>query len=195
MRWFLIIIAALGVGVYSALWMAGLAGGKPPVSFSDIEVGGWYGDRSIGDKSANPYTRARVARHGLLALNRSEAIYFIRARDDEGNPLLEECTYELSGEGQDAFWWSITLYTESRLPMNNDLAMSVDATSLGNGPWRVTISPQQPSDRAIWLSSSKAGTFDLLLRLYRPSKDVLSKPEANVNPPNIRKLRCSSEHV
>jgi len=173
-RLLLLALTGLMLGVVSALWMSGLIGLKgSPASFTDINVEGWTSDRSIGALSADPYTRARVARYGLLALAKEEAVYFTRKTDDEGDPLLEACRYELSGGPQNAFWWSITLYdADSRLPMNDDAALSVDATLVGDAPeWTALIAPARPapvqSAPRHWLSSRAAGTFDLTLRLYR----------------------------
>ena len=191
-----IVLALVGLllGGMSALWMSGLVGKRASASFASINVNEWTSDSSIGAVSADAYTRARVARHGLLALAKEEAIYFTRNTDDAGNPLLETCTYEISGEPQDAFWWSITLYdATSRLPMNDDDALSIDATTIGNVPnWTAIISPTRP-DTAHWLSSREAGQFDLTLRLYRPAQDVIDAPELALAAPAIRKIRC--EHA
>lgn len=184
-------IAGLLLGGASALYMSGLIGPKSIDAFSDIDVEGWRSDRSIGSASADPYTRARVSRHGLLALAKEEAIYFTRATDDADAPLDDACIYELSGGQQDAFWWSITLYdADSRLPMNDDDALSIDATTIGeDAKWTATISPTQP-ETGHWLSSRNADLFDLTLRLYRPADEVILRPEETLIAPSIRKLSC-----
>jgi len=185
------ILAGLLFGGLSALWIAGLLGGGTLARFATINVDGWSSDPSIGSASANAYTRARIARHGLLALAKEEAIYFSRNTDDKGDPLLEDCTYELSGGPQDAFWWSITLYdSDSRLPMNEDDHLSLDATTVGNvDEWSAIISATKP-DAGYWLSSRSAGQFDLTLRLYRPAGDVIEMPETRLFAPQIRKIEC-----
>ncbi|MEL7486710.1 MAG: DUF1214 domain-containing protein [Pseudomonadota bacterium] len=190
-----VIIAGLAVGVLSALWAAGLVDfGARGATFSDVDVDGWATDRAIGSASANPYTRARVARHGLLALAKEEAIYFTRRVDADGAPFREACAYEISGAPIDAAWWSVTLYdAESRLPMNDDGALSIDATGLGNdGAWRAVIAAKEPAEGA-WLSSRNAGAFDLTLRLYRASRAILEDPQTTLTPPRITRLSCSDE--
>ena len=186
-----VIVMGLLVGGLSTLWMLGLFGKGSLASFATINVEGWTSDPSIGAASADPYTRARVARHGLLALAKEEAIYFTRNTDDAGNRLSEDCRYELSGGPQDAFWWSITLYdTDSRLPMNGDGHLSLDATTLGNRhDWSAIISPDEP-EAEHWLSSRSAGTFDLTLRLYRPAPDVIEDPQSRLTAPRIQNLGC-----
>ncbi|MBA4768235.1 MAG: DUF1214 domain-containing protein, partial [Porphyrobacter sp.] len=98
------------LGLGSALWLAGLWPQRSKMAFGDVDVGGWRSDFAIGSEAADPYTRARVARHGLLALAKTEAVYFTRATDDTGAPLREACTYILSGGTMPAGWWSVTLY-------------------------------------------------------------------------------------
>ncbi|MEO1406991.1 MAG: DUF1214 domain-containing protein [Pseudomonadota bacterium] len=187
----IIVLFGLIFGSASALRMAGLLGGGSLSRFATVNVNDWTSDPSIGAASANAYTRARIARHGLLALSKEEAIYFGRNSDDAGDPLVEDCTYELSGGPQDAFWWSITLYdADSRLPMNEDEHLSLDATTVGNtSEWTATISPERP-DQGYWLSSRSAGQFDLTLRLYRPAADVIEDPENRLFAPRIRKVSC-----
>jgi hypothetical protein len=187
-------IISLGVifGIASALWMSGLIGGKGIDSFADVNAGGWGSDWAIGSAAADPYLRARIARHGLLALSKQEAVYFVRKVDDEGNALRPDCRYKLSGGGQDAMWWSITLYDkDSRLPMNTDNALSIDATKVGDADnWSAIIAPEKPKESGFWISSAQATQFDLMLRIYRPSQSVLNNPQVNVNAPNIRRVDC-----
>ncbi|MEM1104784.1 MAG: DUF1214 domain-containing protein [Pseudomonadota bacterium] len=186
-------VLGIAVGGLSALWMSGLTGGSG-FPFSDVEVRGWASDWSIGSAAAGPYTRARVARHGLLALTKSEAVYFMTATDSEGRALSEDCTYAMTGGRQPAAWWSITLYDAlSRLPMNTDGALSIDHSQLNDlDTWEAVISATRPEDGRLWLSSRNAGAFDLTLRLYRPDGDLLDAPEAQLNPPEIKRLTCRS---
>lgn len=186
-------LTGLLLGGVSAFWMSGLFGAAPVTPASDISLEGWVSDWAIGSTSANAYTRARVARHGLLALAKEEAVYFIRNRDDDGDPLKASCHYELQGGRQDAAWWSITLYDEeSRLPMNDDGALSIDATTVGDADtWTAVISQTRPEDR-LWLSSRGAEQFDLTLRLYRPLPSLLATPETKLNPPSIGKRHCGA---
>src|SRR5690606_35400144 len=64
----------------------------------------WFGNRNAGSAAADPYTRGIVAKIGLLALNRSETIYFHRYKDENGEALREGCAYELSGGDLPTRW-------------------------------------------------------------------------------------------
>jgi hypothetical protein len=197
------VVAGCAVGIGSALGMAGLLPGANSLAFGDVDVGGWRSDFAIGSQAADPYTRARVARHGLLALAKSEAVYFTRTVDDAGEPLREACTYRLTTGAMPAGWWSITLYNgESLLPDNTDEALSINAAQdsvarmgdeiIGRGV-AATIAPRRPKDGGLWISSRNAGRFDLTLRLYMPTDDLLADPENALDPPKVERLACEGE--
>ena len=185
------VILGLALGLGSALWLAGLWPARSTMAFGDVDVGGWRSDFAVGSEAADPYTRARVARHGLLALAKTEAVYFTRATDDTGAPLREACSYRLSGAAMPAQWWSVTLYDrQSMLPANTDAALSIDAERAGSGAWSAVIAPRRPADGALWISSRRAGQFDLTLRLYMPDVTLLTEPNAALKPPRVERLSC-----
>lgn len=194
------VVVGGGVGLGSALAMAGLLPGSNPMAFGNVDAGGWRSDFAIGTAAADPYTRARVARHGLLALAKSEAVYFTRTVDDDGEPLREACSYRLRIGAMPAGWWSITLYdATSLLPGNTDAALSVNAGQdsvarigdevVGQGV-TATIAARRPEGRGLWISSRKSGQFDLTLRLYMPDAALLADPAGALDPPRIKRLSC-----
>ncbi|MDP3460692.1 MAG: DUF1214 domain-containing protein [Hyphomonas sp.] len=183
--------ALLGLG--SALAAAGIVGPGMRLG-GGVDVSGWTSDWTIGSAAANPWTRARVARHGLLALNKDEAVYFTRNTDNADARLTEDCTYRVSGGDMPALWWSVTLYdATSYLPANQDSALSFDQTKAGlegdEAAWSFVIAAEGPETGG-WVSSHKAGKFDLTLRLYKPAADLIADPEGVLTPPVIEKLSC-----
>jgi hypothetical protein len=185
------VVAGSLLGIGSALWLAGLWPEGRSLAFGNVDVGGWRSDFAIGSEAADPYTRARVARHGLLALAKSEAVYFTRATDDTGAALSNRCHYRLSGGPMPAGWWSVTLYDgQSMLPANSDGALSIDASRADKGAWEALIAPQRPDDGSLWISSRGAETFDLTLRIYMPSAALLENPSAALTPPRIERISC-----
>ncbi len=180
-------------GLGTALAAAGIIGPGVLIGGS-VQTGGWSSDWTIGSKAANPWTRARVARHGLFALTKEEAVYFSRKTDDDGRRLRETCTYEVSGGALPALWWSITLYDgTSFLPRNTDEALSfdlTDASAIGDPTaWAFTIAAAAQAEGG-WVSSRAAGEFDLTLRLYKPSPELIANPEAVLDAPRIRMVTC-----
>ncbi|MEM1035223.1 MAG: DUF1214 domain-containing protein [Pseudomonadota bacterium] len=197
--WFICSILGLAIGAISALFMAGLLFVGPKLG-GTLVVDGWASDWSIGSETANPYVRARVARHGLLALQKEEAVYFTKATDQSGEPLREACIYRVEGSRLPATWWSITLYdAQSRLPMNTDSRLSFDKTQAefafgGDAAWLFNVRASAIADDSLpWVSSRAAGEFDLMLRLYRPTADFLDDPVSVLEPPQIIRLACDGE--
>jgi len=195
----LIMLTLLGgaLGALSALWFGGLMSNGPKIG-NAVEIEGWSSDWAIGSENANPYVRARVARNGLFALRKEEAVYFVKAVDDEGARLIEACTYRVSGGPFPAQWWSITLYDgDSRLPMNTDARLSFDQTqAVGkfqspNQSWEFQVSSNAPDNAAMpWVSSRSSGAFDLTLRLYQPNASLLATPNDVLDPPSIERISC-----
>ncbi len=191
--WLGFALIGIGIGAYSALAMSGLLPGDRRTG-GPIEVNGWHGDFAMGSAEASPYFRARIARHGLLALANTEAVYFTRLTDDSGRAFTEDCTYRISGAKMPARWWSVTLYNESNfLPSNTDDALSFDASRAGDGPWSAIISPQRPSGAEGWISSKAGGDFDLTFRLYVPDDGVLESPVEMINAPRVERLECGGD--
>lgn len=175
LAWIAAVIAGVVLGLGSA-WAALTFGGA---TFTE-QYGRWHFSRAAGSTAADPYTRAIIARAGLLALSAREAVYFSLYEDEQGRPLSESCVYELNGRPLDARWWSVTLYAEDNyLAQNNDSAHSIDATRVGNDePWAARISPVR-GDAQHWLSSREARRgFVIMLRVYNPQRDFRPSEEA-----------------
>jgi hypothetical protein len=152
----------------------------------------WFGNRNAGSVAADPYTRGIVAKIGLLALNRSETIYFHRYKDEHGRPLREGCVYEMHGGDLPTRWWSITVYAADHfLPINGESAYSVDATQMRrgeDGAWTARIGADR-ADAANWIATRNAGAFSLALRMYNPDESAREN-EATIPFPSIRTISC-----
>jgi len=166
--------AAVLIGAVLGLGSAWAALGIGQTNFME-SYGAWTHSRAAGSAAAGPYTRAIIAREGLLALSAREALYFTLAEDEIGRPLDESCIYELSGRDPAARWWSVTLYADDNfLAQNSDHAHSIDASEVRPGPsgvWRARISPVK-GDAVYWISSRAARRgFSLTLRVYNPQRE------------------------
>ena len=190
------IVFGANFGALTALWFGGMMSGGPTIG-NAIDIDGWRSDWSIGSENANPYVRARVARNGLMGLRKEEAVYFLKTEDDQGDRLIENCVYAVTGRDYPANWWSITIYDSySRLPMNDDQRPSFDQTQAeavyGAGEWQFEVSAAaRDTTEMPWISSRAAGEFDLTLRLYQPSSALLEDPEATLTPPRIQRVSCN----
>ncbi|NWG53637.1 MAG: DUF1214 domain-containing protein [Hydrogenophilaceae bacterium] len=189
LKWAAAVVLGFLLGAGSALLVIGWGAQR-----SSVAAGAWTINTLAGSQSADIYTRAFVARVGLLALAQSETIYFQAAQDADGRPLTEGCRYELAGGPLPARWWSITLYAaDNHLPRNEGDALSIDATSVRAdeaGRWTAVVSAASPQDAENWISSDAAGEgFTLTLRLYNPTDAARNDP-AQVPTPSLRMLGC-----
>jgi hypothetical protein len=185
-------VVGLVAGAISAIYLSGLGTLKNPLG-EQIFLNNWVSNWTIGTKASDPYTTAWVARYGLLALRRSEAVYFIKNRDDDGDRLTEECEYRLSGGALPAQWWSFTVYDpEGFLPLNDDGHLSFDATEVRAGQsWSVVLSSDPPADSSEnWVSTKAGGRFDVTMRLYLPDTAFIETPMDHMVPPTITKIGC-----
>lgn len=156
------------------------------VGENSLTNGPWRTDLVAGSRQADMYTRCRVAVHGLLALNPSEAIYFTARTDDSGNPLNSDKAYRIVGKPPDARWWSITAYGADDFLIDNELGLysfTCDTVAHdSDGNFSIYVSKTRKSGN--WLPLGKSTTFDLCLRLFNPGKSVRENP-ASVELPHI----------
>jgi hypothetical protein len=166
-------VIALGIaGGFGSAWHM-LTRADPPGA---IRAGVWITWPRQGAMDADPYSRAVIARQGLLPLGLGEGLALFARHDDAGDALDGRCRYRLSGRLPPARAWTLTLTDRSgRLPL-------LEADSGRNPPWprtgftsaevlrdeagriAVTVSPMLSSGD--WLPSPSRGTFQLVLRLY-----------------------------
>jgi hypothetical protein len=161
-----------------------------PVLGGGISDGAWNTSLATGSAESGPYQRASVALHGLLALNRSETIYYTARGDDDGNTLSGNCIYRIVGHDPDARWWSITAYgADDFLIPNRANRYSISKNSVNrrdDGSFVAMAAKGRAG--ANWIPVGD-GNFSLTLRLYNPGTSVLANP-AGAALPSIRKASC-----
>ena len=207
MRLALLILAAVVLGLVgglgSALTLSGLVSDRIRLG-EIVEIDGWRSNWSIGTEAVDPYTKAWIARFGLFALRREEAVYFYTTLDAAGQPLDEECVYALDVDEQPGSWWSVTVYDgEGYLPKNADGRLSFDATKAEElQSRRVVLSAVVPEAGAetgegegYWISTRNAGAFDVTLRVYQPTPAAIENPAQAFVLPSIERLSCAGERA
>lgn len=187
LKWTAAIVIGLLLGAASGWAAISLGAG----SFSE-HYGAWRHSRAAGAKAAGMYTRAIIAREGLLALSAREALYFTLAEDEDGRPLQESCIYEIAGRELAARWWSVTLYADDDyLAQNGDHAHSIDASRIhygDDGVWRARISSVK-GNALQWMSSREARRgFSLTLRIYNPHRNFSPSSETL---PTLTTISCA----
>lgn len=186
----LIALSALAVGLLLGLVSLGIVTAQFG-GFSGVRNGAWTLNPLAGSRAADPCTRLGVAVRGLLALNKSETIYFASGEDSAGKALRPDCRYRLDGGPLPARWWSVTLYSDGFLTPNGDDAHSIDLTRTPSGPdgrWSAILGGPRPGQGA-WISTHHARDLSLLLRLYNPAPSVVAQPQS-VALPTLTVLSC-----
>ena len=161
--------------------------------FSDgtLSSGPWQTGKDFGSADASALVRARVALSGLLALPRSEAMYFTARTDSDGAPLDGRCRYAIRGGSFDARWWSITLYDRAGYLVPNPWhRYSVGSAAIAPGADAWVIAIDRAEQPGLWIPSTNAPEFDLTLRLYHPGAGLRDAPQQAALP-EIARLECA----
>ena len=189
MSFFLKSLAVLILGTVLGLamtWAVVFRGDMP----GGIADGAWHTNLSVGSAGGDMRTRAAVALHGLLALNRSETIYYTAMTDDSGARLDGGCAYRIAGRDPDTRWWSITAYgADDYLIANPANRYSISKNSVmrdADGGFDAEVSAASRASN--WIPVARA-PFSLTLRLYNPAPRVAADPVHAVLP-KIEKVSC-----
>jgi hypothetical protein len=144
-----------------------------------VQNGPWTMNPLAGSKGADPYAKLYIARTSVLALNKSETVYFEARIDDEGRALTPACDYVLKGPAPAARWWSVTAYgADDMLIANPGGRYSASAGSVSPGPDDLDIALTPDGSGPNGIATGEGGSFVLLLRLYQPAEDVRAAPDA-----------------
>lgn len=186
----------IACGVIGLVIGASMAWHATGTAFTDGDVrnGPWSTSLAYGIASADALTRAAVARRGLLALPKTETVYWAATRDSAGQLLDGRCTYHLTGKALDSRWWSVTLYdAEGYLQANKARIWSFSGASLSpeesEKGWQVTIAPTRPAG-GHWLPSLPDQRFELTLRMYNPGPKFMQDPRT-AELPALTKEACA----
>ena len=184
--WTVLLGIVLGIGT---AWWALRNGGAAQ---SLVKVGPWETSLLAGSPMADPYTRARVAVVGLLALGRHETVYYVARTDSTGQALRSRCQYRIDGLAPPARWWSLTAYADDhflfeapqdRFSLNGTLAR-LDLL----GEFHVMTGPTKPAggtaidDDLAWLPTPGDRGLELTLRLYHPLPALQRDPSRLIAP-------------
>ena len=174
---------ALVLGLASAWYMVD----APRIG---LGVGAWKAVPAVSAETADPYTRARIARTGEIALGAGEGLVFFAVEDDQGRALSGDCDYVLSGETPAARLWTLTVTDGSgRLPASasgrtgftsRDILRDLDG--------RFDIAVAATARAGNWLPSHASGAIRLVLRLY--DTPLALSPSADMVMPHIERGAC-----
>ena len=180
---------AIGLGGYSVWYALNAQDGV-----GAIRIGQWTAFPEVGTLNADPYSKARVAREGVLTLGQAEGLAFVAERDDAGEPLKRECTYTIEGGYPTARFW--TLYAA-------DLSLGVIDTGkprqsalqsyevLRRPDNSVVISVGSRPAPGNWLLTGGSGKMYFVLTFY-DTPIASSTGLSDVTLPRILKAGCNA---
>jgi hypothetical protein len=156
----LFLALALGGGLASAWYM--IEGGS---RLSTRTFGPWVTWPSAGRPDADPYTRAHIARNGLLPLSSTSELSFKAKTDSRGARLSPACDYAVVMDDFDPAWWDIAVYDgQGRLIANPaDRHAFNSSTAMRELDGRTVITLARDARPGNWLPSGRGARFVLVL--------------------------------
>lgn len=157
-----------------------------------VNIGGWTAFPNIGTPDADPYSKARVAREGVLTLGRAEGLTFIAQRDSTGARLSRACSYVVQGATPPARFWTLYAANENLAVLDTQRKRKPAVSSIGllrtaDNAFAIAISPNATPGN--WLGIDGAGNFTVVLTLYDTPIASSSGIDA-VELPQVLKVGC-----
>ena len=173
-----IILAGAVFGYITALQALGHAGTGPAPGNRDWTQG------IVNDKDAyTVYALAHFRNDGFLPPPRS-SFYFTRFKDDAGDNLRGNCTYELSGNEPQARWWSVSAGAVGA-PTSANAFTAGDAVLQSDGTFVLALSHKPVPGN--WLVTPDVGTMQVSIVLNEPNTQAKGFKLAL---PRLKRLGC-----
>ena len=156
-----------------------------------LKLGAWTTWPNAGTLDTDPYSRARLARHGELPLGAGEGLVLYATSDDSGRAIRAECTYMIDGQTPPARLWTLGLENAAGVPLPGGrtvTAIGGDAiVRRADGSFQVVVSPlPHPGN---WLASAGTGPIRIVVRLYDTTARTLTEL-SDISMPNVRQQEC-----
>lgn len=163
-------------------------------ALTTVRHGPWNAWYAAGMPDADPYTKARVARSGMLPIVSTTAMTFIARADGEGEELVSRCHYRVTVPEVPASWWSLALYDAAGKLIENPAERHAfnSKTVLPGRDGAVNVA-LAPSPRAgYWLPSGEGHNLILIFRVFRPydTADLASGETPVEILPEIDRVSC-----
>jgi hypothetical protein len=173
---------------------------KGPMVLSTLDPEGHYFATQLSDLYTNNFAyiskRSGGKLWGIVAHPPRECTYLWASQDQNGERLNSKGVYELYMR-KDQFpkveaFWSFTMYQDFNLVVNdiNRWAIRENSKHLkyeADGSLRIYIQSERPAEDKVsnWLPSPKTGNFNLTMRNYMPSVEII---EQRYDPPVLKRL-------
>lgn len=159
-----------------------------------VTVAGWTAFPDSGTPEADPYSKARVAREGFLALGRAEGLSFSAHRDSGGEELRRDCAYSIEGVVPSARLW--TLYAADQAGAvigagGSRPAALQSGQLLRQADDSVVVAASARPRPGNWLTLAGAGPMSFVLTLY-DTPVASSTGLSGIAMPQILKVGCDA---
>lgn len=180
---FATLLIALALGLSTAWYMVA----APRIGYG---FGAWKAVPAVSAETADPYTRARIARTGEIALGAGEGLIFIASEDDAGRGLDGACDYRIAGRTPTARLWTLSVVDATGgLPTSISGRTALTSREiLRDADGRFAISVAATARPGNWLPSHAAGTERLVLRLY--DTPLALSPDPGMEMPHVIREAC-----
>ncbi len=151
---------AVGGGLASAWYMIE-AGSR----LSTRTFGPWTTWAAAGRPDADPYTRAHIARNGLLPLSSTAELTFRAKTDSRGARLSSACDYAVVMEDFEPAWWGLAIYDgQGRLIANAAERHAFNSsTAMRDVDGRTVVTLARDAKPGNWLPSGRSNRVVLVL--------------------------------
>ena len=183
----LVLLTAIGGGAAS-VWYAL----ESREGIGAVTVGPWTAFPDLGTPQADPYSKARIAREGVLSLGLAEGLTFVARRDSGGAALSRNCAYEIRGTFPPARFWTIYAADEFRAVIDTGhlrLPALQSISALREPDNSISIAVGRLASPGNWIPLSGSGPMSLVLTLY-DTPATSSSGIAEIALPEIRKTMC-----
>jgi hypothetical protein len=157
-----------------------------------LTIGSWTAFPKIGSPDADPYSKARTSREGILALGSAEGIAFSAATDSAGNKLRAECSYRIEGSVPTSRFWTLAAITEQPPPEKAERLPALNSQSIlrtSDSSFAVTVTSHPAPGN--WLVVAGVGPMSLLLTVY-DSNIATGSEFTEIAMPRIEPLGCDA---
>lgn len=183
----LTLVIAIGGGGVSVWYALSVQEGVGAVT-----IGGWTAYPEMGTPDADPYSKARVARDGLLVLGRAEGLAFVAQHDSTGETLRRECRYMVEGTIPPARLWTLYAIDARRVAIAAASHMPGVVNSYGvlflpDNSLAITVGNLPAPGN--WLATGGSGPMALVLTLY-DTPIAGSTGMADIELPQVLKVGC-----
>lgn len=159
-----------------------------------VSIGPWTAFPDSGTPDADPYSKARVARDGILALGRAEGLAFVAERDSSGTHLKRECSYRVEGGLPVARFWTLYASDKDQMALKSGMRRDGELHSLEvlrQSDNSVEISVGAKAVPGNWLAVSGVGDMNLVLTLY-DTPIASSTGLSDIEMPRIVRVQCNA---